>query len=81
MLKKEFQYYLDNQKQLVKDYNGKYLVIIGNEVVGVYDDKISAYELSKEKYELGTFLIQLCTPGNNAYTQTFNSRVIFQNVK
>ncbi len=27
--------------------------------------------------ELGTFLIQECTEGDSAYTQTFHSRVIF----
>lgn len=81
MLDKEFKYYLDNQEKLVEKYNGKYLVIVKNEVVGVYDDKIVAYESSKDKYELGTFLIQLCTPGKGAYTQTFHSRVSFQNAK
>ena len=27
--------------------------------------------------ELGTFLIQECTEGDSAYTETFHSRVIF----
>ncbi len=79
MLEKEFKYYIDNQAELVKNYNGKFLVIVGDNLIGIYDDKISAYEKSKEKYELGTFLIQLCTPGTSAYTQTFHSRVTFQN--
>lgn len=77
MLKKEFDYYLSHQEELVNKFAGKYLVIIGEEIVGVYDDQTVAFEESKNKYELGTFLIQLCTPGNTAYTQTFHSRVIF----
>jgi hypothetical protein len=34
MLDKEFRYYLDNQSDLVKKYNGRFIVIIDNEVVG-----------------------------------------------
>ena len=77
MLEKEFQYYIDNQDDLVKKYNGKYIVIIGNEVVGYYDNEVDAYIDSTKKYELGTFLIQLCSPGKDSYTQTFHSRAIF----
>lgn len=77
LLKSEFEWYLSNQDELVKKYNGKYLVIKDCNVVGVYDDKESAYFDSEEKYGLGEFIIQLCTPGNEAYTQSFTSRVSF----
>jgi len=77
MLKDEFQYYIQNQNELVSKYDGKFLVIKDQKVVGVFDNKVEAFENSKEKYELGSFLIQLCTPGNSAYTQTFHSRVSF----
>ncbi len=77
MLKKEFDFYLKNQNELVKKYNGKYLVIIGEEIVGVYDTEMDAYLQSQKKHKLGTFLIQECTPGNEAYTQIFHSRVKF----
>ena len=77
MLDKEFEYYLKHQAELVEKYNGKFLVIIGEKVVDVFDNKVIAFEESKKKYTLGTFLIQLCTPGNSAYTQTFHSRVTF----
>lgn len=77
MLEKEFKYYLDNQKELVKKYNGKFIVIIDNEVVGDYGSYDEALFESCKKHELGTFLIQECTEGEDAYTQTFHSRVIF----
>jgi hypothetical protein len=77
MLKKEFEYYLANQEELVKKYNGKHLVIKDEQVIGAYDDQAEAYDTASAKYEAGTFLIQLCTPGNEAYTQTFHSRVTF----
>ena len=38
MLDKEFQYYLDNQSNLVKKYDGRYIMIVSEKVVGDYDD-------------------------------------------
>jgi len=77
MLEQEFKYFVDHQKELVKQYNGKYLIIKDQSVVGVYDTIEAAYEGGKEKYELGTFLIQYCIPGDAAIKQVFNSRVVF----
>jgi hypothetical protein len=72
-LEKEFDWYLANQDKLVKKYNGRHLVIIGEEVVGDYESHSEAYFRSEEKYELGTFLIQECTEGVEAYTVKFRS--------
>jgi len=77
MLKQEFQYYLDHQQELVKKYQNKFLVIKGQEVVGIYDTKQEAYDEATSKFELGTFLIQHCLPGTLGHTQTFHSQVIF----
>ena len=63
-----FEWYLVNQDSLVEKYNGKFLVIKDFEVVGVYDDRSSAYFDALEKYGLGNFMTQLCTPGEDAYT-------------
>lgn len=73
MLEKEFQYYLDHQDEFVKKYNGKFLVIKDSKVVKAYDDKDEAYFEAQKDNDLGTFLIQYCSPGNMAYTQTFHS--------
>ena len=77
MLRREFQYYLDNQSELVERYNGRVLVIVGEDVIGDYDNETEAYFMTEKNHELGTFLIQKCTPGKEAYTQTFRSRVVF----
>lgn len=77
MLQTEFQYYLDNQAELVGKYAGKFLVIQNKKVVGVYDSETDAYKKSVETLDLGTFLIQECQKGEENYTQTFRSRVIF----
>ena len=76
-LKKDFQYYLDNQDELVKEYNGKIIVIKDGKVIGVYDSDLEAIEKTSEDHELGTFLVQKCEPGDLSYTQTFHSRVSF----
>jgi hypothetical protein len=78
MLEKEFKYYQEHQKELVKKYNGKYLIIYGNKVEGAYDSHIAAYTEGKKKYKVGKFLIQHCTPGEASYTQYYyTSRVSF----
>lgn len=76
MLEKEFKYYKDNQEQLVKEYLNKFIVIVGNEVVGNFDDEDKAYFECEAKYGLGNFFIIKCEPGEESYTTTFHSRVI-----
>lgn len=77
MLENEFKYYLDHQAELVEKYNGKFLVIKGNEVIGVYDAEDVAFFETGKKYEPGTFLIQFCEAGDSSYTQVYHSRVSF----
>ena len=77
MLDKEFQYYLDNQNELVKKYDGRYIAIVGEQVVGDYETYEQAIDETVKTHELGTFLIQKCTEGDKDYTQTFHSRVVF----
>lgn len=77
MLDKEFKYYQDHQSELVEKYNGKFLVIKDQKVEGVYGTQLEAYTEAKKKFELGTFLIQHCSPGKSDYTQSFHSRVAF----
>jgi hypothetical protein len=79
-LEKEFRYFLDNQAELVAKYNGKFLVIKNEKVIGVYDTKQQAYDTATAQNELGTFLIQQCLPGNIGTTQTFHSQAIFTNL-
>lgn len=77
MLRDEFQYFLAHQDELVQKYRGKVLVIKNQQVIGVYDSDADAYYAAKAEHELGTFLIQRCDPGPEAYTQSFNARVKF----
>ena len=74
-LQKQLEYFKSHQDELVKKYKGRFIVIKNQEIQGVYDTEMEAYTDSKEKFKLGTFLIQQCLPGQNSYTQTFHSRV------
>ncbi len=50
LLKREFEHYLKNQDDLVKKYNGKYIVIKDLTVIGVYDDELSEKHRSPTKW-------------------------------
>jgi len=76
-LEKEFKYYIENQDELVKQYNGKFIVIHNLKVIGSYDSELDAIQKTSKKHKLGTFLVQKCEPGHDSYTQTYHSRVAF----
>lgn len=77
MLEKELEFFIANQERLVQEYRGKTLVIKDQKVVGVYETPLEAYTASMEKYEPGTFMIQPCTEGTDAYTVTITSHELF----
>ena len=76
-LQKEFQFYLDHQDEIVKKYDGKFIVIKGGKVLGAYDDELTAITETEKSEKIGTFLVQKVSKGESAYTQTFHSRVVF----
>lgn len=76
-LKKEFEFYLAHQAELVEKYNGKFISLKDGNVLGAYETAAQAISATKQIHPLGTFLVQKVEPGTGAYTQTFHSRVIF----
>lgn len=76
-LEKEFEYFLKNHDKLVREHRGKFVVIKGCAVVGVYDSELQAVAEASKEHELGTFLVQICLPGEDSYTATYHSRVAF----
>ena len=75
MLNKEFKYYLKHQDEFVQKYDGKFIVLMGTKVIGVYDTDLEAYLESAKEHEIGTFLIQRVSPGEESYTIKLHSRV------
>jgi len=74
MLDKEFKYYLKHQDEFVNKYDGKFIVLKGTKVLGAYDTQLDAYLESAKDNEVGTFLIQLVSPGEESYTVKLHSR-------
>ena len=74
-LEREFRYFLDHQDELVEKYNGEFVVIKDNQVLGHYSDRATAIKETSKKHKLGTFLVQICEPGEDSYTAVFHSRI------
>ena len=72
MFEKELTFFIANQSELVQKYAGKILVIQGNDVAGVYDSALQAYLEAQKQFALGTFMLQPCEPGPEAYTVTIH---------
>ena len=75
-LKAEFDYYVENQDELVAKYRGKFLVIKNRTVIGTYSSDLEAITETIKTEPMGTFLVQKAEPGKQNYTQTFHSRVV-----
>ena len=76
MFTEELEFFIRNQADLVAKYNGKVLVIKGQEVIGVYPDPLKAYLEKEISHEPGSFMIQPCGPGPEAYSVTISSTEI-----
>lgn len=57
MLEREFEFYENNKTEIRERYLGKQIVIVGNEIVGAYDDIDEAYQEAIRAYVPGTFMI------------------------
>lgn len=77
-LDREYQYYIDNQDELAKQYSGRYLVIKDKSIKGAYETEIEAYQKATEQFDLGTFLIKPCLPKAADKPQIFHTRAYFQ---
>ena len=78
MIETLFKYYLEHQEELVKEYDGKYLIITNEGVGGAYDTLNEGYEFALKTYGKGNFMLQLCSEGEKDYSQRFfTSRVVF----
>ena len=73
MFEQEMDFFKNNQEKLVCEFSGKVLVIKGTEVLGVFANALDAYlEISKTQVP-GSFMIQPCREGQDAYTVTIST--------
>lgn len=78
LLQSNFNYYLQNQAQFVEQYVGKFLLIKDRSLNSTFETASDALRYARNNnYEMGTFIIQECLPGEEAYTQVFRHRVSF----
>lgn len=77
MLEREFEYYKAHEADLVREHEGKFIGIVGDQVVGVFDTELEGYNSLRKKYGLGKFLLQHCVP-NHQRIQRYHSRVAFR---
>lgn len=77
MFDRELQFFITNQDRLVAEHRGKTLVLKGEEVVGVHGSPLEAYLEAIKSHEPGSFMIQPCAEGSDAYTVTITSHEIF----
>jgi hypothetical protein len=73
MYEREMDFFKKNQTELVSKYKGQVLVIVGEEVKGSFPSALKAYLFAKKSFPLGSFMIQSCIPGPEAYTVTVSS--------
>lgn len=75
MFEKELAYFIAHQDELVQKYSGKTVIIRGDTLEGVFGTALEAYLYAKDRFEPGTYMIQECLPGPDAYTVTINSSI------
>jgi hypothetical protein len=72
-LKRDLEWYIANQQELSGKYNGKILLIMNQNLIGVFDSMQDAYTTAIKTYALGTFTLQPCSPDADSYTLTLYS--------
>lgn len=70
-------FYIEHQDNLVKKYDGQFIVLYNGKFVKNFKDLDSALSFGVPKYGKGNFSIQEVSPGPESYTATFHSRVSF----
>lgn len=57
LVAQEIEYYKANRLALIKEYNGKHLLIKGQEVIGVFSSATAAKDAAIA-HEVGTYIIE-----------------------
>lgn len=75
MLEREYDFFQANQDELLRKYSGKFIAIVGEEVVTVGDTLAAAIKATIPDHPVGTFLIQEISKNESTRVQRFYSRV------
>lgn len=69
----DFQYFIEHYNELYEKYGHKFIVIKEHEILGTYDDAVSAINATSQKYPIGTFIVQECNGDESGYTNYISS--------
>ena len=76
-LNQEFEYYVKHQPELVEKYDGRYVVIVDQKVIGVFDTQDDAINaMLKKGYKIGDFLVHLVGEGKENYSAILYNLII-----
>jgi hypothetical protein len=68
LLRKNLDWYIENQKELVAKCDGKVLLIVDQKLIAAFDSVGEAYFEATKTYAPGSFTLQPCSPGPDSYT-------------
>ena len=57
----EFEYYLSQKADFLRQYQGKIIVLKDKKILGIYDDRLKAIQETAKTHKIGTFLVQEVT--------------------
>lgn len=66
----DFNYFVENYKELFRIYGHKFFAIKNNTVLGTFDSIPEAINCLSDKYQVGNYIIQECTGDESAYKTT-----------
>ena len=58
MLEAEHQFYMNNRESLRAQYPGKRLVIVKDQIIGIYDSDSEALDETTKTMKMGTFCVK-----------------------
>ena len=62
LLNKQFRFFNDHKDELLEKYQGRFVVIHDEEVVGSFETERDAYVYCVQHFKIGTFFIQQVLP-------------------
>lgn len=68
----DFDYYVKNQSDFVSKYNGKYIIIVNQEIVKAFDTLDETVDYAKKNLKLGHFFMHQVGSGEDNYTTTIS---------
>lgn len=72
-MEKLFDWFLENRPQLIKEYDGKHVVIHDFKVIKGFDNPFDAAEFARSEFEPETFIVQHVSDDPSSYSIQISS--------